>query len=635
MKTQLYKLTEENFETLFSYYDVIMEKSKKYYSYLTQFIKITNNYRLNIQKIFFDEKDIFDSDENLKSKITLKENFNKYYNIDINLTNKTINKNIDISPIEKNIDKINDIIKNYLNCISLFNKSIENQIVYINQNIEQLEPKINEIKNNYLVEKKNFLQKYSEFDILNKKLLMKYTEQEKNLIQFILKAKALKDTESDENDLNVKIFETKQFQIDLEKEYKKLGNFGYIFNDFYKKGIKKIKEMISLFCKNFEAQINNILILYKKSFLVNINQLASGQENLELKNNICNDILNNTLINFDANLSKIDFDEYQIKIINLNNLNEIDADENEKILINLVKTNHKKLDDKDILYIVKKMYNFNHINKKKYVMEIEKEKIILNGKIDKLFNYGKIKNTKSIWNIFYGIIDTKDKNNEINNNNNDDDEDIFNEDIIVKNEPSQEDVDYICKLMNKKEFSLHFLSRLNNFRSHGSLNMPEKIFFYFVKIFIEISKYITEEAKIDEKGKESKIIKDYNIVNMIFILSQTFYYQKDNQKIYLQNELKNEKIFHSAEFWTELLQYNMQKEVEKNEKKMNIKFNRKEYIEQENKICFMQILPYVNGMIGFGMDKEKIKEVALYFIKKYEVNEEYQNIILSSIENPP
>ena len=53
MKTQLYKLTEENFETLFSYYDVIMEKSKKYYSYLTQFIKITNNYRLNIQKIFF------------------------------------------------------------------------------------------------------------------------------------------------------------------------------------------------------------------------------------------------------------------------------------------------------------------------------------------------------------------------------------------------------------------------------------------------------------------------------------------------------------------------------------------------------------------------------------------------------
>ena len=635
MKTQLYKLTEENFETLFSYYDVIMEKSKKCYSYLTQFIKITNNYRLNIQKIFFDEKDIFDSDENLKSKITLKENFNKYYNIDINLTNKTINKNIDISPIEKNIDKINDIIKNYLNCISLFNKSIENQIVYINQNIEQLEPKINEIKNNYLVEKKNFLQKYSEFDILNKKLLMKYTEQEKNLIQFILKAKALKDTESDENDLNVKIFETKQFQIDLEKGYKKLGNFGYIFNNFYEKGIKKIKEMISLFCKNFEAQINNILILYKKSFLVNINQLASGQENLELKNNICNDILNNTLINFDANLSKIDFDEYQIKIINLNNLNENDADENEKILINLVKTNHKKLDDKDILYIVKKMYNFNHINKKKYVMEIEKEKIILNGKIDKLFNYGKIKNTKSIWNIFYGIIDTKDKNNEINNNNNDDDEDIFNEDIIVKNEPSQEDVDYICKLMNKKEFSLHFLSRLNNFRSHGSLNMPEKIFFYFVKIFIEISKYIAEEAKIEEKGKELKIIKDYNIVNMIFILSQTFYYQKDNQKIYLQNELKNEKIFHSAEFWTELLQYNMQKEVEKIEKKMNIKFNRKEYIEQENKICFMQILPYVNGMIGFGMDKEKIKEVALYFIKKYEVNEEYQNIILSSIENPP
>ena len=156
--------------------------------------------------------------------------------------------------------------------------------------------------------------------------------------------------------------------------------------------------------------------------------------------------------------------------------------------------------------------------------------------------------------------------------------------------------------------------------------MPEKIFNYFIKIFIEISKYLTEN--------EDNKIKDYNIVRMIFILSQTFYCIKNTQKIYLQNELNNVKIFHSVNFWKELLLYNMNEEIEKIEKKANKKFNRNEYIEHANKICFMQLLPYINGMSGFGMDKEKIKEVAIFIIKEFEINEKDKNVIFDSIDNP-
>ena len=103
--------------------------------------------------------------------------------------------------------------------------------MYINQNIEQSQKKINEIKNNYISEKQNFLQNYSQFEILNKKLHQKYLEQEKNLIQFKLKSKTLKNNEIEENDINVKLIDTKQIQFDIEKQFKMLGDFGNIFNN--------------------------------------------------------------------------------------------------------------------------------------------------------------------------------------------------------------------------------------------------------------------------------------------------------------------------------------------------------------------------------------------------------------------
>ena len=38
---------------------------------------------------------------------------------------------------------------------------------------------------------------------------------------------------------------------------------------------------------------------------------------------------------------------------------------------------------------------------------------------------------------------------------------IFEENILVKSDVKDEDVDYICKLMKKKVYSNHFLVKLN------------------------------------------------------------------------------------------------------------------------------------------------------------------------------
>ena len=186
---------------------------------------------------------------------------------------------------------------------------------------------------------------------------------------------------------------------------------------------------------------------------------------------------------------------------------------------------------------------------------------------------------------------------------------------------------YICELMNIREYRDHFLTKLNNFRSYGVLSMPENIYNYLVKIMLEILKYYIKEKQTDS-GTE--IIIDYNIIRYIFILSQTFFYMKDGKRVYLQNGLKNLQLFQDVELWKNLLQINIKEELENMAKKRNIKFDEKEYKEKGREICLMQILPYIGGFNGFGMKKEKIKEIADFFIREYNLNESEKEVIFQA-----
>ena len=641
MKTQLYEIAEENFNTLIPYYELIKEKTEKYYAKISKFNKITGNYCNNVKNIFSNEEVFFDNDNlNIRdvNKINYEKNLesNIYVNIVIS-NNKTFRKKINISPIENNIDKIHKIIESYVNSIELLIKSINNLLLCINQNLEKTKLKINDIKNNYSLEKQNYFQKYDEFEELNKKLNLKYFEQEKNLVQYALKMHSLKtkenekDKQKDENDLNLKIFEAKKFQLDIEKHFKNLGNFGQTFKDSYEKNIKETKDVIEDFYKEFEIQINNFLILYKKSFLTSINELITEKNIFQLKETEFKDILINNIKSVSPELSEINFEEYKMKILNKKILEENDGDENTKILANLIKNSNKKLDDKDIFLIVKKMYNnFKYVYKKDYIIEIEKEMLNLNEKLDKLFNYIRYKKNND-WNLIYAINKNKEKANNLNQNlNNENEGDIFEEDIIVKNEPSDSDFDYICQLMSKKEYRNHFLSRLNKFRTFGCLEMPEKIYNSVIKIVQEISKYLVEEV---QTNGEKEMVIDYIRTRFIFILSQTFYYLKNGEKVYLQNGLKGIQIFHSVDFWEKVLYFNIKEELDNLAKKQNKKFTEKEFLENGSQICLMQILPYVNSLNGFGMDKEKIKEISNFFVKEFQLSDENKEILFKSVED--
>ena len=63
------------------------------------------------------------------------------------------------------------------------------------------------------------------------------------------------------------------------------------------------------------------------------------------------------------------------------------------------------------------------------------------------------------------------------------------------------------------------------------------------------------------------------------------------------------------------------------------KFSEKEYIEKGSQICLMQILPYISGLNGFGLEKEKIKEIAEFFISEYNLKDDEKEVIFQSIKD--
>ena len=613
MDTPLYKLSEENFGIISFYYDLINEKSEKYYNLIFKFNEATKEYCSKIKNIFGndikfpEDNNNQNKENNLSIKKRASTNIVKA-NVDINEA-KMKSKNFDISPIEYNIGVINNLFLSYYQNLSLFSESLGLCSVSLKDKIEKTKTTINEIKSNYNKDKSKFEEKYSTFDTINKEMSAMYFDQEKNIVDFMIKSGPKTPRDKDEDDLILKIFDSLNYQETMKNKFKGLGNFGKAFNDSYNEKFEKIKNATTAFYKDFESFMNSIFNFYKKSFFGPIKDFVTDKNNTQLKAEHFNENLNSVLKKIDENFSEINFDIYKINTIKYNTKDENHLSENGKNLMQIIRK--KKFDEKDIFYVAQKMNNFEFVDKKEYILDIEKEKIKLLEKLNKLFRYANKNRVK--------------KNSENKSNSNSEDNLIdLNKNKVE--EPNDEDFNYICKLMKKKEYRDYLLTKLNNFRAEGSLEMPENVYNYFVKIFLEIMKYLVKEK---EKDSVKELNIDYTATRYIFILSQTFYYKKDKEKIYLQNGIKNQKIFQSDEFWIKLLEYNIKQEMDKLASKSQKKFDEK---EKGKEICIMQILPYLSGFDGFGVSKEAVDKITNFFIKKYELNEESQKLIFEAIK---
>ena len=136
---------------------------------------------------------------------------------------------------------------------------------------------------------------------------------------------------------------------------------------------------------------------------------------------------------------------------------------------------------------------------------------------------------------------------------------------------------------------------------------------------------------------------DYRMAKTAMILSQTYFkIDEKNEKYYLQNVIKDHKLFSNIQFWEKTLDNSLKNEINRvknikkeNEFKNDIKIE-DDNIEKYNDIAFGQIVSLVNSMIDFDINIEIIKKIIEPKIEEYKLNENHRqniNLVMQNKEN--
>ena len=127
--------------------------------------------------------------------------------------------------------------------------------------------------------------------------------------------------------------------------------------------------------------------------------------------------------------------------------------------------------------------------------------------------------------------------------------------------------------------------------------------------------------------------KDYDSAQNCIILSQTIYNEnKSKKKDYLIDYIRNNKWINSIEFWEDIIDYMIQKEITKNDE-INKNKDEKEKKSNNKNIVFSQVFSYTNNMAEFNIKIEDIIALIEKFSKKYEIEQEMVNSIIDNVNN--
>ena len=184
---------------------------------------------------------------------------------------------------------------------------------------------------------------------------------------------------------------------------------------------------------------------------------------------------------------------------------------------------------------------------------------------------------------------------------------------------SEDEINELKNLLDKHHNRVLFLQALSTFRAKGKYDFPLDLYNLMNELFCKV---------IDTVERD----KDFHSAKNVIILSQTYYYLDDGKKIYLQEKIKEYKLFSNVNFWKEYVEFSIEKEIVKSIKSDTkngtlIKETQKESDDLYANIVFAQLVPISDNMIEFGLDRKKIKDIIKPIIKHYNMSEQFITII--------
>jgi len=499
--------------------------------------------------------------------------------------------NIDI-PMKKIIDLFLSFIENILNNHLMLLSNAQSIIFSLNQCISNSNKVLKETQ-----EKNRNI--FSSFEIINEQFNLEYLVMmnsfinlENKVVQKYIKNTYNKNFGEDDDDNIVRncLSITKKLENTF-LNFKRDGMKQKLYE--YNKNLEKIEKNRELFYKEFKNCIMSIINNFKSCFTNGINYIHNDIG--KINNDIEHDLNINSNHNFVLNEKEINntiynlfnSKNYSINIIKKNVMivDDISDFQNEKYIEN--EELKKLLSEEDIYNIIKEIYSYNLrlINKKEYDLEIEKEKLKVINLSQKLLSYD----------IKKGIVES-----------------------ITEDETKT-----LCDLIkNNEDYFKHFILILNEF-SQSKFEMP-------IRVFEVINNII--QNYLDEISNKKIIKNNTKTILSIAMLSFIFFINKDNQKYYLKEKLKNNKVFKSIDFWKNCTISEIDEDLKK------IKSKKKEGEKEElkrlkkiNDIFLSKMLSSVDFMLKYEIDKDNIIKAIEPLMDIYKMDEKSKDFLSSYI----
>ena len=459
--------------------------------------------------------------------------------------------------IKLHFSYLNNFLEKSRNIIEHLKTSIDSNISIISQFLTDIQETSENIKL-----KSDFFNKQNQF------ILTSFSQLENSVIEDYYKI-------DKKNNLNTEqlINDCHKYENDFSVLSNGINSMINGYKDKYNLNMQKIKTNMIELSEKAKTDIINIIEIFKNEF-----NNISISSNEEIQN----------LHNFDINNKELEpkLSKYLNYHIEEDELKDLLHPTKYKInLIDMVnKGNHKikgtniQPTKQDLYNIVELFYSydFNMIDKTQYDMNIEKNKIEIIKKTEKLLGMDLIKNIKTDIEIF----------------------------------PEDEMNNFIDFLFSKEDYLLEFLLCLNFFRTLGNLEFSEEQFNIIKIVFCRASDYLSEH-------------KNKNLYYHLIILSQTYYKLNNGKKYFLQEEIKNKEFFLNNEFWIEFIEEMINKELIKFENQMqNSTKSEEEKSKRKEEVISAYILSLFPSFNNFNLKKESIDSILLAIVDKYNLTEE-------------
>ena len=164
--------------------------------------------------------------------------------------------------------------------------------------------------------------------------------------------------------------------------------------------------------------------------------------------------------------------------------------------------------------------------------------------------------------------------------------------------------DMLLNLFKDEKYMSEFLLRLNKIRMDKYLFKHKENFDYLIEFF----NYIFSNISLTDENT-------HELIKVLMILSETFFYKDQNNKIFLINSINVPNEIRETEFWIKYLEFEINLESKKDEKKM---YSRFEYIV---------LISHTTHLKEFSVPKDKIIEIVEFFKNKYKFTNEEMDII--------